>query len=376
MGWTTVLSVMLVASSQSQARVPPTDTEPLAVDWIRLTSGEWLNGELLGFSSSQFEFDSDKTGVSFWDDEDVSDLLLARTALFAFEDRSVFSGKGAFSETEVIITHEDGGETRRPRAELLQVFGTYDSRQTGRWSFDLDFGLNVSRGNSEQSTLSIDSKLKRVSPLTRSQLVYEGRLGTALQQVGETVVDGETVPIAEVRRNTNRHRLVLSTDWFFSRDFFWRVVEASGLYDEFQDIEFQGQPASFIGYRLLKRSSVEASVNLGGAYQYTQFISGADSISTAGPYATAELDWDITGDLELEASARIFADLQLDSSNNNQSSARVKASVDYDITSYIAFNVGATYDYLLEPQGTNPITQQPVVSTDLAVVAGLGIEIN
>ena len=36
-------------------------------DWLRLTSGEWLKGDIVSMYEDSLEFDSDKFGVKFFD---------------------------------------------------------------------------------------------------------------------------------------------------------------------------------------------------------------------------------------------------------------------------------------------------------------------
>ncbi len=51
-GW---LGMMMTTETGASEFVPPND----GYDWLRLTSGEWLRGELIGVFNDEVEFDSD-----------------------------------------------------------------------------------------------------------------------------------------------------------------------------------------------------------------------------------------------------------------------------------------------------------------------------
>ena len=51
-GW---LGMMPTTETVASEFVPPND----GYDWLRLTSGEWLRGELIGVFNDEVEFDSD-----------------------------------------------------------------------------------------------------------------------------------------------------------------------------------------------------------------------------------------------------------------------------------------------------------------------------
>jgi len=63
-GW---LGVMMTNETVASEFVPPND----GYDWLRLTSGEWLRGELIGVFNDEVEFDSDILDELTIDGEDV-----------------------------------------------------------------------------------------------------------------------------------------------------------------------------------------------------------------------------------------------------------------------------------------------------------------
>lgn len=370
------LALVTVDSNHDPVRAPPSAALPLKVDWLRLESGEWLNGEFLWLGAGDVAFDSDKTGEAVWSMNEVTDIYIVRPALLVFEGGETRSGVAVIDSTKVQV--DDGDESvARPRTSLLRILGGFDEQDEGAWAFGLTLGLDVVRGNSEQSALAVDTQVTRESAMTRGRIGYRGRLGSSLQQVGETTgPDGQTIPVTEDRRNTNRHEGHLSADWLFSQRFFWRVVDGSALYDEFRDIALRVQPASFLGYQIFDRPDLELDVSLGGGYQYTSFISAVDDISTGGPFVASRLSWDLTSNVDIEADVELFADLGLGNSENNQSSVNLAGSLDLDITAATDLSLGFTYEYVAEPQGINPLTQQRASSTDFALLVGIGVELD
>ena len=60
---------------------------PDAFDWIQLTSGEWLKGELIAMYDGSLEFDSDELDNLTLDWDDVRQVRTRRVVQVRFRDR-------------------------------------------------------------------------------------------------------------------------------------------------------------------------------------------------------------------------------------------------------------------------------------------------
>ncbi len=77
-----VPAILLVGSAvawpaQSREWTPPPPM-PDKYDWVQLTSGEWLKGEIKVIHQDTLEFDSDKLGLLKLDMADVKTIRSAR----------------------------------------------------------------------------------------------------------------------------------------------------------------------------------------------------------------------------------------------------------------------------------------------------------
>jgi hypothetical protein len=103
--------------------VPPPDDK---FDWIQLTSGEWLKGELKFLYDFQVEFDSDKLDLLTFDLEDVKQIRTHKPQSIRIEDLSlsddpiIVEGIVNLNDNKVIMTVGDG--TREfERSQIISI---------------------------------------------------------------------------------------------------------------------------------------------------------------------------------------------------------------------------------------------------------------
>ena len=78
-------------------------------DWLRLTSGEWLKGEVHRMREKDIEFDSDKLDLLTFSWSKVSQLHSPRVNTYVFEGRLDVEGRAVVTKEKVII--ENGGRS-------------------------------------------------------------------------------------------------------------------------------------------------------------------------------------------------------------------------------------------------------------------------
>lgn len=174
------------ASTAAQAAVfvPPED----GYDWIQLTSGEWLKGELVVLSTEEVEFDSDILDELILDREDVSRFYSTRTFGISIRGYELLSGQLRIDEQSVFVTTD--GEVQSFTREQLVAITVSAERERDRWSGKLTLGTNVRRGNADFIEYNMIAGLERRTPRPRIFIDYIGSFN-------ET--DGERV--------ANNHRL-------------------------------------------------------------------------------------------------------------------------------------------------------------------------
>ena len=80
---------MITNAAAAPEFVPPND----GYDWLRLVSGEWLRGELIGVFNDEIEFDSDILDELTLDGEDVDQFYSPRTFGLSIRGREPIVGR-------------------------------------------------------------------------------------------------------------------------------------------------------------------------------------------------------------------------------------------------------------------------------------------
>jgi putative salt-induced outer membrane protein YdiY len=235
-------------------------------DWIRLTSGEWLKGDIISMRDDKFEFDSDEMDEQNFDWEDIAELRSARKYTYVLTDRTALIGTALILDKDVVIS-VNGEDRVLKRADLMSIIPAGE-KERDRWDGKMSLGLAFRRGNTNQTDLTYQAFVRRRDALTRVRLDLNGALGE---------VDGE--------QTVNNHRTTLKIDLFVSPRFYITPLSVILYHDKFTNIDIQVTPAAGVGYHAVKRKKAEIDLELAGGYQYTRFSSveeGADEEKRSG----------------------------------------------------------------------------------------------
>jgi hypothetical protein len=114
-------------------------------DWLRLTSGEWLKGELKRMREDAIEFDSDKLDLLEFDWEKVDQLHSPRINTYVFDGKVDVVGRGVVTKDQVLVETAEGVESY-PRSTLLSIVQG-EPKERNWWSTRLSAGFSGSVGN-------------------------------------------------------------------------------------------------------------------------------------------------------------------------------------------------------------------------------------
>jgi hypothetical protein len=224
-------------AAEAPVFVPPED----GYDWVQLTSGEWLKGEIIGLFDDKVEFDSDILDELVLDAEDVNRFYSPRTFGISIRGYELLSGQLRVDEQTVFVT-TDGQVQSFPREQLLAVTVSAE-RERDRWSGDLTLGMNVRQGNTDLIEYNAIAGLERRTPRTRAFIDYIGSFN-------------ETEGV----RVDNNHRVNVVFDKFSGTRFFWRPFIGQYFRDPFQNIEHQFTLETGVGYEITDTSRTEWDV--------------------------------------------------------------------------------------------------------------------
>ena len=274
-------TLMLHSSSTSAATLAPGEG---GLDWIRLTSGEWLAGELKFMRNEDFEFDSKKLDLLKMKWEDVSELRITRSLTYAFTGSRAATGSAVMQDS--LIRIQEGGETREFRAaELLSIIAV-EGGGLGAWSGNFGLGFVGRSGNTDQIDYNALGAARRDGKVTRLDLRYAGNFGEL-----------------EGVRSVNNQLASARLDVFLSRNLFVTPGALEVYSDEFQNIDLRLTLSAGAGVYMIKESDLEWFVQLGVGYLSTSYRSvpvGEDSEDqSAALIPNTALEWEPVKDATL-----------------------------------------------------------------------------
>ena len=288
------IAVWLWAAS-SWAQTPsswqPPPPAPDAFDWIQLTSGEWLKGELIALYDGSLEFDSDELDNLTFDWEDIQQVRTGRIVQVRFSDREEpVTGRLIVDGDSVRVL----GDTDQsfPRSALMSI-APGEPREANYWSGNATLGFNLRSGNSEQVEANTIASARRRTVSTRVGLDYVANYN---------VTDDLTV--------TNNQRVNAGLDWFVTERLFVRPVVIEYYRDPFQNLAHRWTIGAAVGYQLVDTSRVSWEFNVGPAYQRTLFDSVAegesDAESTGALWAGSTYTNELTPDIDYNLDYRFL----------------------------------------------------------------------
>jgi len=261
----------------------PPEPDPTAMDWLRLSSGEWLAGELEGLRDMDLEFDSDELDLLKLDWADVAELRSPRTLTYHFDDVGTYTGTAVMRDGVVTVS-TDSGNIEQPREKLLLILAG-EQRESDYWSAKVSIGFVTRQGNTNQTDINSDLRVRRQSAKSRFNLVYGGNYG-----------------VVEDQQTVNNHNMSATIDLLITAGLYVTPATVNFLADDFQNIDLKTTVAAGLGYAIFRGGDFELSTGLSGGYQNTRYVSVLEgeekSVENGAIIPSVEVEWDITGDLE------------------------------------------------------------------------------
>lgn len=315
-------------------------------DWIQLTSGEWLKGEIKSMYKDSLEFDSDKLDLLEIDWDDVKYLKSYRPSNVNLENSEPLTGNLQITGDKVTITDADNVQ-EFDRFDLISLTPSGD-READLWALKFTLGLNVRSGNTDQ--LDFNSKFNGQRRTARSRFIvdYIGNISKTGDGLGDRI---ETI---------NNHRVNASTNRYATRYFFYTPLFAEYFRDPFQNIDRRFTAGIGLGYTILDTGRVEWSVNGGPAYVSTKFVSvqpGEDQNIDAGALVFGtDLDTELTSTLDFIFKYKI----QASKPESGGYTHHIIATFENELSGSLDFDVSLIWDRISEPAtDAGGITPEP-----------------
>jgi putative salt-induced outer membrane protein YdiY len=330
-------------------------------DWVQMSSGEWIKGNIERMRDDTMEFDSDDLDMLYLDFDDVVIVHSPQVNTYVFDDRISATGKAVITEDLVIVQTADEGTKTFPRSELESI--VEGEREKDWWSMKLRFGLTLNRGNTDQLTYDINFNVKREDRLTLLDLNYNSTFG---QTNGE--------------QNVNRHLGEALFQVFLGSR--WWVTPAFGqlLNDRFANTKFRATPAAGAGVHIIDVDNVTWDFQTGVGYQFLRYENA--EAGTENPQHDAFIplftywDFDITGDIDLTLSW--LTNLVVTTIGNTNHTG--KADLAIELTSVLDLDIAFLFLRTEKPaQPVQPPPPEPplplVEKNDYQLIVGISLEL-
>jgi hypothetical protein len=314
--------------------VPPPDDK---FDWIQLTSGEWLKGELKVLYDYQVEFDSDELDLLTFDLEDVKQIRTHKPQSIRVEDAGLsdepitVEGIVTVIDDKVIMTV--GDETREFERNQLVSIAQADKKESDLWSGSITLGVNIREGNTETADANLRANAKRRTASSRLVLDYVGNYSEA-----------------DRIETSNNHRLSGYRDSFISKKYFWRQVVAEYYRDQFKNIDDQFSLVTSLGYHIIHTAKTEWDISAGLGASYTKFISvePGQSIENTSPALGAGTMYDT----ELSSWMDFLVDysFQIVEKEAGSYTHHFITTLSTDLTGDIDLDISFVWDRIQDPQ--------------------------
>jgi len=322
--------------SSAEEHWTPAATE---YDWVQLTSGEWLKGEMKAMYSEKLEFDSDKLDLLSIDWDDVQYLKSYRPSQINIENSDPVSGILQISGDDVQVTDGDKTSTY-DRIELIS-FSPAGNREVDLWALKFTLSLNVRSGNTQQVDYTAQVSAKRRTAKSRLFIDYIGNISKTDTTSGS------------LEETINNHRVTGGLDIYATRYFFYTPVSGEYYRDPFQNIDSRLTLGLGVGYTFYDTAQLEWRVNGGPAIIRTRYVSVQagedDEVTTAALTLGTDVDVEINSKMDF-----IFKyNIQASKAEAGGYTHHMIATIENELTGHLDLNASIIWDRISQPTEDN-----------------------
>lgn len=265
-------------------------------DWLKLSSDEWLKGDILSMYDEELEFESEELDLQTIDWDDVDELRSKDKLSIRMVDGTIAEGYLVIKEGKLSLANDGIGKDFVLK-DLLSIASS-SKKEIDLWGGYLNLGANFRRGNTIQFDYTIAAGIQRRSSSSRYKADYTVNYSRFEdQKTGEESVSADST------------RLTSTYDWFFSQKIFLRAMDFEYFSDEFLNVDYRVSYSVAAGYHLIDSSRTSWDVNVGPSYQITQFKNVAadeDNIETSpGITIGTDFSYEITSDIDFDISYQV-----------------------------------------------------------------------
>jgi putative salt-induced outer membrane protein YdiY len=348
----TVATAMLAAAAARSAEWEPSPPMPDQFDWVQLTSGEWLKGQIKVMYEDSLEFDSDKLDSLNLDFADIRQIRSAQVLNVRVRSGQTATGRVLLEDGSVKVLGDSPQQFAR--ADVLSVTAGVPTERN-YWTGTVVAGGNLRSGNSDELEASANVRFQRRTVENRVTLDYLGNYSST-----------------DDVESSNNHRANAVWDWFFSEKVFLRPVFFEYFKDPFQNIDSRFTLGTGLGYQLIENAKTDWSIFAGPAYQTTSFdevqAGESDSEDTWALSAGTTFDTELTKQIDFVYDYRF----QFTSPESGEYNHHMIGTFEMELTDALDFNLSLVWDRINKPRANadGSVPQQD----DYRVIFGIGYD--
>lgn len=274
----------------------PTPIFKQEFDWLKLTSDEWLKGDIIAMYSEKLEFDSDEMGMQKIKLKDIAELRSKDILSIRLSNGSIYEGRLLIIDGELSLVNN--GHAQNFSLDHLVSIASSEENERNLWDGSVNAGVNFREGNTKQLDYSFGLSVQRRTSTSRLKADFVSNFSRNENQ--DTKKEEETA---------NSKRLTAFYDWFFSQNMFFRAANFEYFSDEFQNVDYRLTLGSALGYHLIDSKRATWDVTAGPSYQYTSFSHVEDGDENSADSAVLTLasyfEYEITNDIDFELNYQV-----------------------------------------------------------------------
>lgn len=337
----------------------PTPLFKQEFDWLKLSSDEWLKGDIISMYDEELEFDSDELDLQTIDWEDVSELRSKGMLSIRMQDGTIADGYLVVKEGKLSLVKSEG--TRHFELSNLLSIASSGENEIDLWNAYVNLGANLRRGNTVQFDYTFAAGIQRRSSSSRFKVDYTTNYSKYEDQETEKNI---------VTANSNR--LTSTYDWFFSQKVFLRAVDFESFSDEFINLERRLSFGVGAGYRFINNKQTTWDINVGPSYQATKFIevSAGDNAqeNSAGLLLGTDFTYEVTNDIDYDLSYHV----QVVSQEAGEYLHHLQTKIEIELASDLDFEITFYMDRTENPKADAENIQPE--KNDYRLVLSLGYD--
>lgn len=354
-----MLSALSYAEDDRSEWQKPTPVFKQDFDWIKLTSDEWLKGDIISMYDEKLEFDSDELDMQTIDLEDIAELRSKEWQSIRMFDGTIDEGYLVIKDGKLSLV-KNGVTTHYEFSNLLSIASS-GKNERDLWDGYVNLGINLREGNTVQFDYTFSAGIQRRSSSSRFKTDY-----TADYSRYEDKETEQTTVTADSERLTS------SYDWFFNPKIYFRAADFEYMADDFLNLDYRIHYGIALGYHIVDTSRTSWDVNLGPSYQKSKFLDvkdeEKDNEDSLGLTLGTDFTFEISNDIDYDASYNVQVIDEASGGNIHhfQTGLEIDLTNDFDLD--LTFYADRTENPKENSEGKVP------EKNDFRLVVGLGYD--